>query len=76
MAVKTLWSVFNDEGKHIQALSQTMPRSFKMHVWANYKEVDGLGTTELIYLGTIQPYDQTDTIEVETLVRELALKEL
>lgn len=75
MPLRSLFSVFDNDGKHIQALIQSMPRSFKMHVWANYREINAVETTDLKYLGTIQPIDQTDLAEVNVLVSELFEKE-
>jgi hypothetical protein len=76
MPLRTLFSVFTDDKKHVQALVQSMPRSFKMHVWASYHNIITLETIELKYIGTIQPIDQSDSLEIEELVRKLVIKEL
>lgn len=76
MPKRTLFSVFTDDRKHYQALVQSMPRSFKMHVWAAQHDIISLETVELKYLGTIQPLDQSDSLEVEMLVKELVIKNL
>lgn len=71
MPLRTLVSIFDVGGTHVQALVQSMPRSFKMHVWAAPLEVDSEATTVLEYIGHIQPMDQTDSGELEMLVRDL-----
>lgn len=71
MALRTLVSIFDNDGKHVQALVQSMPRSFKMHVWAAPLEIGGVATTTLEYIGHIKPIDQTDSIEIEVLVSKL-----
>ena len=70
MALRTLVSVWDDDGRHVQALVQSMPRSFKMHVWANYLVTGDESTTGLDYIGTIQPTDPTDINELEILVED------
>lgn len=71
MPLRALVSVFDIDGSHVQALVQSMPRSFKMHVWAAPLAVNNEATTVLEYIGNIQPIDQTDLGELEMLVREL-----
>ena len=73
MALRTLISVFDADGEHVQALVQSMPRSFKMHVWAAPVEANQLTTSVLEYIGTIQPIDQTDSSELEFLIQDLYL---
>jgi len=69
MPLRTIISIFNKDGQKVEALIQSMSRSFKMHVWAAPIKEDG--STVLEYKGTIQPLDQTDTIELEELVKRL-----
>lgn len=73
MPLRTIISIFNRDGQRVEALLQAMPRSFKMHVWASPIKEDG--TTVLEYKGTIQPIDQTDTTELETLIQNLYFNE-
>lgn len=74
--MRALFSIFDHEGRHVQALAQSLSsRSFKLHVWAEYRFIDAVETTELKYLGTIQPIDQTDNAEVEFMIQELFMRE-
>lgn len=73
--LRTIISIFDHNGKRVEALVQAMPRSFKMHVWANYVDPSVIKTEDLIYLGHIQPMDQTDTAELEMCVADLFDKE-
>lgn len=73
MTLRTVISIFNKDGDKVEALVQSMPRSFKMHVWA--APIKEEGTTVLEYKGTIQPLDQTDDIEIETLIKSLYFNE-
>lgn len=73
MPLRTVITIFNNEGQRVEALVQAMPRSFKMHVWA--APIKEEGTTILEYKGAIQPVDQTDEVELEELVKRLYLND-
>lgn len=73
MTQRTFITLFDEDGE-VQALVQSMPRSFKMHVWANRLIISEESTTELEYIGTIQPNDPTDSWEIHLLARDAWLK--
>lgn len=71
MPARTLLTIFDEGKNHVQVLVQSMPRSFKMHVWACRLSDLDIATKDMKYLGTIQPADQTDYAELEYLVQDL-----
>lgn len=71
MAERTLLTVIDAKDGLVEALVQSMPRSFKYHVWASPYVPNQIGTVVLRYLGTIQPTDPTDNIELEEAVKRL-----
>lgn len=71
--LRTRVSVIDQHGRKIESLAQQAPRSFKWHVWANYCDTIATGTTELQYLGTINP-STDDVAEFEIMIGELFAK--